>query len=72
MDRTRGEGGGGGGWRQRGRGGSRRGRRRGGVRRRGGDSEADVVLCGRKEMSQVVLLHVDWNLEGEGEAERKM
>lgn len=42
------------------------------MRRRGGDSEADVVLCGRKEMSQVVLLHVDWNLEGEGEAERKM
>lgn len=44
------------------------------MRRRGGDSEADVVLGGRKEMSQVVLLHVDWNLEreGEGEAERKM
>lgn len=44
------------------------------MRRRGGDSKADVVLSGRKEMSQVVLLHVNWNLEreGEGEAKRKM
>lgn len=69
MDRTGGEGGG----RRHGiRGSARRGGRRGGVKGKGGDREADVVFSGRKEMSKIILLHVDWDLEMKEEAERKM